>query len=725
VIGSVGEPETFPRQNARTRGFTLGVPRDLTVAADGSRVVFLRSKSGDDPVNDLWVFDVAEVRERIVVDVSSLAVEGEEDLTTLERIRRERVGEQAGGIVGYATDAACSLGALVLGGRLFVADLVSGVTRAIDTPGSVFDPRPDPTARRVAYVSGRTLRVVELESREDVAVVGEEDQPDVAWGAAEFIAAEEMRRFHGCWWSPDGERLLAARVDDRPVELWHIANPIDPAAEPRAVRYPAAGTANSDVSLAVFDLAGGRVDVSWDRRAFEYLARVSWSERGPLLLVQSRDQRRTQVLAVDPATGATTVLREDSDPCWVELINAEPAFLADGRLVTTVDAVGTRRLAFDGQPVTPVGLHVRSVPHVGGDHVLVTASEDPMETHVWRVGAAGELARLTEAPGVHDAVAGGDVTVVVSATLEGVTIEIRQAGVPVAKLANLAQHPIIEALPTFFLAGPRELRSALFTPDGAEPDRSLPVLLCPYGGPSDFLQVTRARGDYLTSQWFADQGFAVLVADGRGTPGRGTAWERTIYRDFARPVLEDQVDALHAVAERFGFLDLSHVAIRGWSFGGYLSALAALRRPDVFHAAVAGAPVTDWRLYDTHYTERYLGHPDEEPVAYRHSSLIADAPNLTRPLLLIHGLVDDNVYVANTLRLSRALLEAGRPHTLLPLSGVTHMTPQEVVAENLLLVQLDFLRRALGLELGPIDRTTLRGGAPSPDPQEHQSSESK
>jgi dipeptidyl-peptidase-4 len=697
----VTERDGFPRQRARTRGFTLGVPRDLTVAPDGSRVVFLRSKAGDDPVNDLWVFDVGEMRERLVVDATALIAEGEEDLTVLERSRRERVHEQAGGIVAYDTDAACRLAAFVLGERLFVADLVNGGARGVQTPGPVFDPRLDPTGRRVAYASDRALRVVDLESGEDLRIALEEDRPDVSWGVAEFIAAEEMRRAHGCWWSPDGERLLAARVDDGPLPIWYIADPADPGAEPREVRYPAAGTTNSDVSLAIFDLAGARVDVAWDRGAFEYLARVSWGERGPLLLVQSRDQRRTRVLALDPTTGATTVLREDSDPCWVELVSGDPGFLADGRLVTTVDSRGARRLAFDGQPVTPATLHVRSVAYVGDDHVLVVAHEDPTERHIWRVGSDRKLERLTEEPGVHDVVAGGDVTVILSDTLEGLRVEVRRAGVPVAELANHAERPIVEARPTFFLAGQRELRSALLTPGGAEPDRPLPVLLCPYGGPSDFEQVTRGRGDFPTSQWFADRGFVVLVADGRGTPGRGTAWERAIYRDFARPVLEDQVDALHAAAERFGFLDLSRVAIRGWSFGGYLSALAVLRRPDVFHAAVAGAPVTDWRLYDTHYTERYLGHPDEEAVAYRHSSLIDDAPDLTRPLLLIHGLVDDNVYVAHTLRLSRALLEAGRPHSVLPISGVTHMTPQEVVAENLLRVQLDFLRGALGMEAGP------------------------
>jgi dipeptidyl-peptidase-4 len=216
----------------------------------------------------------------------------------------------------------------------------------------------------------------------------------------------------------------------------------------------------------------------------------------------------------------------------------------------------------------------------------------------------------------------------------------------------------------------------------------------PYGGPHG-QRVLAARGAHLSSQWFADQGFAVVVVDGRGTPGRGPEFERAVYRDLAGPVLDDQVDALHAVARQFPDLDLSRVGIRGWSFGGYLAALAVLRRPDVFHAAIAGAPVTDWSLYDTHYTERYLGHPDTDPEAYARSSLIADAARLERPLLLVHGLADDNVVAAHTLRLSSALLAAGRPHSVLPLSGVTHMTPQEVVAENLLLLQVRFLTDAL------------------------------
>jgi dipeptidyl-peptidase-4 len=210
----------------------------------------------------------------------------------------------------------------------------------------------------------------------------------------------------------------------------------------------------------------------------------------------------------------------------------------------------------------------------------------------------------------------------------------------------------------------------------------------------------KSTSAYLQSQWFAEQGFAVVMADGHGTPGRGPAWERSVAGDFATRVLDDQVTAVQAAAAEFPDLDTSRVGIRGWSFGGYLSALAVLRRPDVFHAAVAGAPVTDWRLYDTHYTERYLGDPAENPAAYKVSSIVDDPershPTDHRALLIIHGMADDNVLVAHSLRLSSALLAAGYPHSVLPLSGVTHMTSQEVVAENMLLLQVAFLRSALG-----------------------------
>ena len=202
----------------------------------------------------------------------------------------------------------------------------------------------------------------------------------------------------------------------------------------------------------------------------------------------------------------------------------------------------------------------------------------------------------------------------------------------------------------------------------------------------------KAAGAHLTSQWFADQGFAVLVVDGRGVDGRGPAWDREMYRDFT-VALEDQVDALHAAAERFDFLDLGRVGMRGWSFGGELTAMALLRRPDVFLAGVVGAPVTDQHLYDTFYTERYLGKPQDEPEVYRRNSPLFDAASLSRPMLLIHGLADDNVFVANTLRFSAALFEAGKWHELVLIPNATHLTRSTAVTENILRMQLDFLRR--------------------------------
>jgi dipeptidyl-peptidase-4 len=362
--------------------------------------------------------------------------------------------------------------------------------------------------------------------------------------------------------------------------------------------------------------------------------------------------------------------------------------------VSTVDADDTRRLAIDGEPVTPPSLQVLRILHADGS-VLFTATEESTEEHVWRWSPESGPKMLTDSPGIHDATGEGDVVVITSALPEtDPTSTVYLYRERVATIESYAESPLLEPKPVYFLAGPRELRAALLLPDGREPDEPLPVLLDPYGGPG-FRRVVRTRNAFLESQWFADQGFAVLVADGRGTPARGTGWERAVYRELMETALEDQVDALEATGKRFPFLDLDRVGIRGWSFGGQLAAAAVLRRPEVFHAAVVGAPVTDERLYDTHYTERYLGHPDENPEAYRGSSLLDEAAGLERPMLIIHGLADDNVFVANSLRLSRALLEAGREHIFLPLTGATHMAKEEAIAENLLLLELKFLRDAL------------------------------
>jgi dipeptidyl-peptidase 4 len=691
---------SFPRQSARTRRFTLGVPRGFLVSPDGTRVVFLRSRHGTDPVTCLWTLEVGDgsaAEERLVVDPHALDLPGEEDLPAEERARRERAREQAGGVTAYAADTDLTMAAFALSGRLFVTDFAKDV-RALDTATPVFGPRPDPTGRRVAYVSGRALRVIDVATGEDRALAEPEDE-QVSYGLAEFVAAEEMGRMRGFWWAPDGDALLAARVDESPVQRWHIADPANPDREPAEVAYPAAGTPNADVSLYVLGLGGGRQEIVWDRETYPYLAEARWDSRGILLLVQTRDQKVMRVLSADPETGETSLVHEDTDSVWIDIVPGVPARTGSGDLVWVSEDATSRRLLVGGEPVTPGGLQVRSVLDVDGDTVLFAASDEPTEIHVWAYDGNG-LTRMSDGTGAYGGRRKGGTTVIIGDRLDrfGTETTVVRAGKTVATIASHAETPSVEVNVNLIRAGEREIRTAVLLPSGYTGDEPLPVLLDPYGGPHG-QRVVAARRAFATSQWFADQGFAVVVADGRGTPARGPAWERAVHRDVVGPVLEDQITALHAAAERFP-LDLSRVAIRGWSFGGYLAALAILHRPDVFHAAVSGAPVTDLTLYDTHYTERYLGHPGEDSGPYDRASLIqaverVESAETMRPLMIIHGMADDNVVVAHTLRLSSALLAAGLPHSVLPLSGVTHMTPQEVVAENLMLLQVDFLKRSL------------------------------
>ncbi len=799
--------DTFPRQNARTQHFTLGVPRSFQISPDGDRIVFLRSKGGSDPVTCLWLLDVASGTERLIADPAQLGAAGAEP-DEAEKARRERSREQAAGIVAFGCDADVRLAVFGLAGQVYAADLTGAAAGSRDGPagasdgagagghaagdsghaagdgdgdgasgvrevpvlGPAADPRPDPAGRLVAYVCDGALRVTDLASGEDRAIAAPGDAPETSFGLAEFLAAEEMGRGRGYWWAPDSAALLVARVDESPVQRWHIADPSNPGRPAAVVRYPAAGTPNADVSLVLATLGGQHTPVSWDRAAFPYLVTTCWADQGaaadpPLIVVQSRDQREMRILAVDRRSGVTTVVRADTDPHWLDIIPGVPARTAGGRIVWTADSGGAHRLivatadelsAGRAVPVTPDELQVREVLSVNGETVLFAASDaEPTETGLWTYDPAG-LARLAPGGAAGDGAPGGGgpgtltgrraggTTVIVRRSLDrdGATIDVlrdaradaqaaagtqagagaqaaagTQAGAgaqaaagapagaesplpratPVARITSLADTPLLPVpRPDIFPAGEHGIRTALLLPSWHQPGAGrLPVLMDPYGGPHGQL-VKASRGSFLTSQWFAEQGFAVVIADGRGTPGRGPGWEKAVAGDLAGPPLDDQVTALLAAAARCADLDLGRVAIRGWSFGGYLSALAVLRRPDVFHAAVAGAPVTEWRLYDTHYTERYLGHPDGSADAYDSCSLLTDAHKLSRPLLIIHGLADDNVVVAHSLRLSSALLRAGRPHSVLPLSGVTHMAGQEEVAENLLLLQVDFLRKALG-----------------------------
>ncbi|NUW44505.1 S9 family peptidase [Nonomuraea rhodomycinica] len=745
---------SLPRQLARTRRFTLGAPGKVTVSPDGATVVFLRSRAGDDPVSCLWALDVATGRERLLADPRALLVGADERLSPEELTRRQRAGELSSGIVAYAADAAVELVAFALSGRLWTVRVSNGEVRPVAAAEPVLDPRPDPAGRRVAYVSGGALRVVTLERGEAPesgdaldgggAVAGGGDRavavpdgPEVTFGLPEHVASESMGRHRGYWWSPDGTRLLVARVDTAPVRRWHLADPAEPSRPAVSFPYPSAGTANAEVSLWIADAEGeaALTPVAWDAKGFEYLTEAGWDAAGPYASVQARDQRHVQVLGLDPDTGATRVLAEQRDDAWVELLPGLPVRDSAGALFTCGDIGGTRRLLADGVPVTPPGLQLLGVLSVDGRTVLFAATDEPTRTDVWSyhpdtgarpltgpdtgarpltgpdtgehplaAGPDSGAGLLSAEPGVHSAVRGGGTTVLFSRALgrPGTRVTVHAASAPPSsgsapvEIVSYAQRPVLEPRAELLTLGPRELRAALFLPSWHRPgDAPLPVLMDPYGGPA--LRKVTAEQAWWTyvSQWFAEQGFAVLAIDGRGTPGRGPAWEREIHLDLAGPVLDDQVEGLREAAARRPALDLSRVAIRGWSFGGFLAALAVLRRPDVFHAGIAGAPVTDQRLYDTHWRERHLGHPDEHPEAYDRCSPVLEAASLARPLLLIHGLADDNVAPAHTLRMSAALLAAGKPHEVLPLPGTTHLPAEESVAENLLLHQLGFLRRAL------------------------------
>ncbi|WP_232663272.1 S9 family peptidase [Pseudonocardia sp. TRM90224] len=695
--------DSFPRRQARTRRFTLGAPRGVSVSPDGGRVVFLRSRGGTDPVTCLWTLDLGSGEERLVVDPLELGAD-ETDLPPEERARRERAREQAGGVVAYATDRPVTMAAFALAGQLYVTEFAAGFSpRLVETPPGVVDPRPDPHGRRIAFVCDGTLYIHEIGARSTSALV-EPEHDGVTYGLADFIAAEEMDRMRGYWWSPDGDALLVARVDDSPVQRWHIADPANPDRTPTVVGYPAAGTTNALVTCEIVALDGTRTPVRWDTERDEYLVQAVWGAHALMIVVQPRDQRALRILAVDPATGATTPLREITDDDWVDIVPGVPAHTASGALVTIEGSADTHRLVVDGEPVTPPGMQVRGVVDIEGETVLLRASTDPASVTLWAWSRDG-LTEITPGPGLFTGRRTAGTLVVTRQDLEseGTVTTVRRAGGAELTVTSLADPPGLTPRPVLRRVTDRALPTALLLPSWHEPGTKLPVLMDPYGGPHA-QRVVASSAAHLASQWFAEQGFAVVVVDGRGTPG-GLAFERAVHGDLATPVLDDQVDALHALAAEHPELDLGRVAIRGWSFGGYLAALAVLRRPDVFHAAVAGAPVTDWRLYDTHYTERYLGHPDQQPDAYTRSSLLDDAAKLTRPLLLVHGLADDNVVAAHTLRLSSALLAAGRPHTVLPLSGVTHMTPQEVVAENLLLLQVRFLKDALGMSTGATEPT--------------------
>ncbi|WP_328928208.1 prolyl oligopeptidase family serine peptidase [Streptomyces sp. NBC_00190] len=696
--------DDFLRLSASTARFTYGAPRAFAFGDEGRLLWYLRSTGPADAFDSLWVLDTATGAETRLADPRELCPEPGE-LPAVERRLRERIRLVAAGIGSYALSGDGRRAVFPLYGRLYgVTADGTGRPQQIPAAGPALDPRPNSDGTRTAYVSDDALYV------EPGGRVSPAD--GARWGVAEFAAAEELGRSRGHWWSPDGVTLLAARVDESALQRRYFADPGRPELPAEDFAYPEAGGPNADVQLWVLGPDGDRTRLDWDAEAYPYVSDAGWESAGEILLtVQDRLQRSVLLLSADPATGRTRELSRTTHPQWVDpLVPGTPARLPDGRMLTAADtppatAGGTpsggaaRALAVDGELLTGDGVQVRGVAGLHEGRLLIEAGlRDPAEQQVLLLDpATGELTPVADGPGVHSVTASAGTLLLTSADAEGIRRTVRTPDGREFTPADLSRPLPYRVVPVLERVTEHGVPTALVLPRDHVPGRRLPVLVDAYGGPG-YQDISAEPRRWQAKQWWADQGFAVVTVDNRGTPYVSPAFTHAMYRGFSEVTLEDQVAALQALGARHGDLDLGRVGVRGWSYGGYLSALAVLRRPDVFHAASAGAAPTDFRHYDTAYTERYLGLPQERPQSddvYERDSLIPDAPKLTRPLLLTTGLADDNVHPSHTLRLSQALTDAGRPHQLLALPGVTHMTPGGT-KEKVMALELEFFRRELG-----------------------------
>ena len=707
MVAALLAQDGFVEQYTATYGFRLGAPRRITVTPQGDAVLFLRAVGARSFTQDLLTFDPVSGTERVLLTAERV-LQGEADaLSETEKAQREREREAAAGITRYQLSKDGITLLVPIGGQLYVVARASGRARVLPSKaGRPVNATFSPNGKLVAAVRGRDLYVSDVGSGVETRLT-EAKSDTVSYGLPEFVAAEEMDRSAGYWWSPDSKRLAVARVDEAPVEqLWRL-DPTKPEQAARGARFPRAGTDNADVTLWVMGIDGtGRTEVKWDRAAWPYLTRVKWTKHGPLtLVVQSRDQRQLLVLAADD-TGKTRTLLTETDDAWLNLQSKFPLWRADGFLwasertgrwtVDLHDKDGKRL-----RTVVPAELNFRGYLYGDTKAVYVTGGEDPTQAHVYRIPAAGDPVRMTKAAGQHGAVfgRGAKLWVHTFAGPDGTRkYTVRRGPSAVAGLLKDVAEPLPfapkPAFTTVDVDG-RTHHAVIIRPREFDAKRRYPVLVHVYGGPHAQM-VTQSGRRYLRDQWYADHGYIVVATDGRGTPARGRAWERAIRLDLISKPLADQVAVLQALGKRHHELDLSRVGMYGWSFGGYFSAMAVLLRPDVFHAGVAGAPVTDWHDYDTFYTERYMGLPAENADGYASTSALTHAAKLTRPLLIIHGTGDDNVYYTHSLKLSDALLKAGKHHELLTLSGFTHMVADPVYAKALQGRILGHFERHLG-----------------------------
>jgi dipeptidyl-peptidase 4 len=688
----------FLRDYAETRGFTLGRPVMARPTPDGKAVLFLRAHPRVAKLQ-LYEFDVATGQTRELLTPEQLLKGAQEKLSPEEKARRERMRVSVSGFTSFQLSDDGGLILLSLSGKLYTVRRSTGEVRELKTnPGTILDPKLSRDGKNVAYVRDYDVYVFNrTKEKERRLTFGGNER--ISHGLAEFVAQEEMDRYSGFWWSPDSRFIVYEEANASEVEVWYVTDPAKPEQPPHPSFYPRPGKANVKVRLGITPARGGKaIWIQWDSGRYPYLTKMDWDEHGPLTVeVQTRDQRELVLLKVDLKTGKTAPLLIERDPVWLNLDQQVPVWLEDGSgFLWTSERAGGPQLELrrsDGQferVLVPSSAGYQGFVDVDTKlgQVYFSASTDPTQSHLGRASlTGGETIALTKTIGLNSAIFAKNHSIYLhqESSLEAMpkTTVHRADGSLIGELPSVAENPAFVPRAQLVKVGNGiGFYASLVRPRAFDARKRYPVLVDVYGGPHG-KTVVAALSAHLLKQWLADQGFIVLSIDGRGTPGRGCEWERAIAKHFGSVPLEDQVAGLKALGEKFPELDLERVGIFGWSFGGYLSALAVLRRPDIFRAGMAGAPVVDWLDYDTHYTERYLGMPETDATAYKEGSLLTYAGALSRPLLIVHGTSDDNVYFRHTLKLTDALFRAGKDFELLPLSGFTHMVPDPVVTERL------------------------------------------
>lgn len=640
-------------------------PASIAFSPDGAVVTYLLA-GVEDLDRRLFALDLATGETRLLIEPPAAVTE--ESMTPEERLRRERAREMGLGVTSYAWAKKANV---VMTPRPDGVH-VDGAPR-IDGP--VLDPQLSPDGSRVAYVRDGELWVDDTQ-----LTTGADPDAGLTNGLAEFIAQEEMDRYHGFWWSPDGARIAFTEVDERHIPLFRIPHFGSDAVEDEAHRYPFVGADNAKVRLGIVDVATRAVQ--WlDLPDFEYLGRVDWAPDGSLL-VQTTDRRQQHLTLTrfEPDGGSSTVLEEHSD-VWINLHDMLRP-LADGRFVWASERTGFRHLYLyerDGtlvRPLTAGDWQVDSVDGVDDEVGMVwfSATKDgPTERHLYEVsfdGGPEGIRRLTDTAGTHHAT--------VSPAL-GLFVDLHSSvtAQPTANVRRLVDGAVVH--PLFARPDPRvervgmtppelgrfgDLHYAVYRPDGAGAG-PWPTALFVYGGPhAQMVSNSWARPDMMRAQYLRSRGFLVAVCDNRGSARRGLAFEGAIKHRLGHVEVEDQVAFVdHLIAQ--GLADPARVAVYGWSYGGYMALM--LLATGRFAAAVAGAPVTGWDGYDTHYTERYLGLVDENKDGYDASAVFPYVDGIPGrgELMVVHGLIDENVHFRHTGRLANRLIAARKDYELL------------------------------------------------------------